>query len=224
MVLAHPETKYDRRTASTETNYERQVPSPASLDISVVQIPEKKPADGPGSESESPRASTTTAIHHRQALHNGRPSREQFSVIPLPRFIHGGMSSVIHDVISPIQILFYPIVLWAACAMGFASNSLLALNLTQAQVFAAPPFLFTPDQIGLINFAFVVGAAIALVTAGPFSDWIALRKARKNNGVLEAEFRLPALIPYVAINLVGMVIVAIGYQRSWPWPAIVVVG
>lgn len=108
--------------------------------------------------------------------------------------------------------------------MGFASNSLLVLNITQAQVFAAPPFLFSPDQIGLVNFAFVVGAAIALVTAGPFSDWVALRRARTNNGVLEAEFRLPALIPYVAINLVGMVITAVGYQRSWPWPAIVVAG
>jgi hypothetical protein len=81
-----------------------------------------------------------------------------------------------------------------------------------------------PDQIGLVNFAFFVGAAIALVTAGPYLDWVALRKARKNGGVLEAEYRLPALIPYVAISLVGIVITAVGYQRSWPWPAIVVVG
>lgn len=213
VIVAHPETKYDRPTSST-----------SSPDVSIVKITENKPTDIPGSESESPRASMNTAIHHSHALHNGKPSRQQFSIVPRPRFNRGGLASVLRDVISPIQILFYPIVLWAAFAMGFASNSLLALNLTQAQVFAAPPFQFTPDQIGLINFAFVVGAAIALVTAGPFSDWIALRKARKNNGVLEAEFRLPALIPYVVINLVGMVIVAVGYQRSWPWAAIVVAG
>ncbi|KAK9418415.1 putative Major facilitator superfamily domain-containing protein [Seiridium unicorne] len=214
VLVAHPETKYDR-SAISETS-----------GVSVLHISENKnkPTDTHDSESSSPRPSIATAIHHSQALGNGRPSRAQFSVVPRPRFTRGGFRSVIRDVVSPIQILFYPIVLWAAFAMGFAANSLLALNITQAQVFAAPPFLFTPDQIGLINFAFVIGAAIALVTAGPFSDWVALRKARKNGGVLEAEFRLPALIPYVAINLIGMVITAVGYQRSWPWAAIVVAG
>ncbi|KAH7031562.1 major facilitator superfamily domain-containing protein [Microdochium trichocladiopsis] len=135
-------------------------------------------------------------------------------------------SLIWRDILSPLRILFlYPIVTWASLAMGFAANSLLALNLTQAQVFGAPhPYGFTPDQIGFVNFSFVVGAAIALVTAGPLSDYIALRSARSNGGVLEAEMRLPALIPYVVVNLVGMVITAVGYQRSWPWPAIVVVG
>ncbi len=132
--------------------------------------------------------------------------------------------SVLRDVISPVRILFYPIVLWASIAMGFAANSLLVLNLTQAQVFGAPPYLFNPDQIGLVNFAFVVGAAIALFTAGPFSDWMALRRARRNGGILEAEMRLPALAPYAAINLVGMVVTALGYQRSWPWEVIIIVG
>ncbi|KAH6659160.1 major facilitator superfamily domain-containing protein [Truncatella angustata] len=221
VIVAHPETKYDRRA----------LPSPMSPAESIVETSDNKEerpkevAASTRSDSESVRRSTGTAIHHNNAaVHHGKPSREQWSVIPRPRFTHGGLASVLRDVISPIQILFYPIVLWAACAMGFASNSLLVLNITQAQVFAAPPFLFTPDQIGLVNFAFVVGAAIALVTAGPFSDWVALRRARRNNGVLEAEFRLPALIPYVVINLVGMVITAVGYQRSWPWPAIVVAG
>lgn len=155
---------------------------------------------------------------------NGGPSLAQFSVVPRRRQFHGSAASALRDVISPIQILFYPIVLWAALAMGFAANALLALNLTQAQVFGPPPYLFSPDQIGFVNFAFVVGAAVALFTAGPFSDWIALRRARANGGVLEPEMRLPALIPYVAINLVGMVITAVGYQRSWPWEAIVIAG
>jgi MFS family permease len=156
-------------------------------------------------------------------LHHGKPSKAQFSVIPRSRYSHG-LKGVIRDVVSPIQILFYPIVLWAAFAMGFAANGLLAVNLTQAQFFGAPPYNFTADQLGYINFAFVVGAAIALVTAGPFSDWVALRGARKNGGIMEAEFRLPAMIPFVALSLIGLVVTAVGYQRSWPWPAIAVAG
>lgn len=70
----------------------------------------------------------------------------------------------------------------------------------------------------------MAGAAVALGTAGPLSDRIALSSARKNGGVLEAEMRLPALIPYICANLVGMVIAAVGYQRAWPWEAIVIAG
>lgn len=173
---------------------------------------------------------TMTTAHH---IANGRPSRAQFSMLPMrkrQRFNHrGGSGSVaavlLRDVVSPIRILVcYPIVLWSSLAMGFAANALLCLNLTQAQVFGAPPFLFTPDQIGFTNFAFAAGAVVALGTAGPLSDRIALRRARANGGVLEAEMRLPALVPYVCANLAGMVVAAVGYQRAWSWEVIVIVG
>ncbi|KAK6206362.1 hypothetical protein LQW54_007816 [Pestalotiopsis sp. IQ-011] len=231
ILVAHPETKYERPPSASQTS------SPAAP---LRQVTENKHTpSSQSSETASPRTSSTdrTAVNKGSRSpppsspqlsgdkRTGKPSRQQFGVLPIPRFNRqGGWASVVRDVVSPIQILFYPIVLWASLAMGFAANSLLVLNITQAQVFAAPPFLFTPDQIGLVNFAFVVGAAIALITAGPFSDWVALRRARSNNGVLEAEFRLPSLIPYVVISLVGMVITAVGYQRSWSWPAIVVGG
>jgi len=80
------------------------------------------------------------------------------------------------------------------------------LNLTQSQVFAAPPYLFTPAQVGFVNFAFVVGGVIGLLTAGPFSDWVALRATARNKGVREAEMRLIALVPYVTIYLIEMIV------------------
>jgi hypothetical protein len=90
--------------------------------------------------------------------------------------------------------------------MGFAANCLLALNLTQAQVFGPPPYLFNPAQIGFVNFAFVVGAVVGLLTAGPVSDWVTLRATRRNNGIREAEMRLVAMIPFIAICLIGMTV------------------
>ncbi|KAK8042423.1 MFS general substrate transporter [Apiospora phragmitis] len=207
-IIAHPETKYER-------------PSQGSPSNSVFNISyQSEKQDGPtGSDTEGRSFSPSTV----QVRPVGRPSKEQFSIIPRIRFDYS-LAKVTRDIVSPLQIFSFPIVLWASLTMGFAANCLLALNLTQAQVFGPPPYLFTPDQIGFVNFAFVVGAAVALVTAGPLADWIALRRARKNGGVLEAEFRLPALIPYVALCLVGMTVTAVGYQRSWPWAATVVAG
>ncbi|KAI1759430.1 putative MFS transporter [Hypoxylon sp. FL1150] len=237
LLVAHPETKYDRPPSSLPVSS-----SPTSLDVRTsTPARAEKGSDGIISSSASSAAHSfppppprhpavmTTADH----VTDGRPSRAQFSLLPMRKSLGIGYrhrsesvgAVLLRDIVSPLRILFcYPIVLWAALAMGFAANSLLCLNLTQAQVFGAPPYSFNADLIGFTNFAFAVGAVFALGTAGPLSDWIALRRARANGGVLESEMRLPALVPYVVANLVGMVVAAVGYQRAWSWEIIVIVG
>ncbi|KAJ0108022.1 hypothetical protein J7T55_008158 [Diaporthe amygdali] len=206
LIIAHPETKYERLTVSSASETETQSGNSNAAD---KQVGPQAPTHGP---------STTSGLRHF-----GRPSLVQFSLLPIPRFSHG-LGQILRDVVSPIQIFSFPIVLWASFTMGFAANSALALNLTESQVFAAPPYLFNSAQIGYTNFAFAVGAVLALLTAGPLSDWVALRRAKRNGGVLEAEMRLLSLVPYVGACLVGMVVTAVGYQRGWPWEAVVIVG
>ncbi|KAI1373860.1 putative MFS transporter [Hypoxylon crocopeplum] len=225
LLVAHPETKYDRPTPPR---------TPASS-TPGTEKPENGTISSASSDSQTrsqpPQQPAITAADHGAT---GRPSRSQFSLLPLRKRLrfghsytgtHSIASTLLRDVISPVKILVcYPIVLWASLAMSFAANSLLALNLTQAQVFGAPPYGFTPAQIGLVNLAFVGGAVVALGTAGPLSDRVALRRARANAGVLEAEMRLPALLPYAFANLAGMTVTAVGYQRAWPWEVVVVLG
>lgn len=85
--------------------------------------------------------------------------------------------------------------------MGAAANALLDCNLTQSQVFAAPPYNFSPA-----NFALLVGAILGILIAGPFSDWVAIRATVKNGGIREPEMRLPALIPFIIAAVVGMTV------------------
>ena len=51
-----------------------------------------------------------------------------------------------------------------------------------------------------------------------------MRATIRNNGIREPEMRLPTMIPYVFICLLGNFIVAFGYQYHWPWEAIVIIG
>lgn len=53
---------------------------------------------------------------------------------------------------------------------------------------------------------------------------VSARATRKNRGIREPEMRLPAMIPYVCIMLLGNFVVAFGYQQKWPWEAIVIIG
>jgi MFS family permease len=104
------------------------------------------------------------------------------------------------------------------------SSCYLFANLTQAQAFAAPPYSYSPQTIGLFNLAIFVGAAIGLFTNGFFSDWVAAYLTRRNDGVREPEMRLVAMVPYVCAMILGCVVVAVGYDQAWPWEVIVIVG
>jgi hypothetical protein len=63
-----------------------------------------------------------------------------------------------------------------------------------------------------------------LVTAGPLSDYIVKVLARRNEGIREAEMRLPALIPFGICLVVSMSVAGVALQKQWPWADLVVVG
>lgn len=50
------------------------------------------------------------------------------------------------------------------------ADVLLIFNLTESELFAAPPYLWNPSQVGYANFAFFIGGLIGVATGGPLSD------------------------------------------------------
>ncbi|KAF1956986.1 MFS transporter-like protein [Byssothecium circinans] len=128
------------------------------------------------------------------------------------------------DLWIPWKLFAFPIVEFASFVVSWSCSSFLTLNLTQSQAFASPPYNFKPQSIGFMNFAILVGALIGLATAGPLSDWVSARSTRRNNGIREPEMRLPAMIPYILIMYLGNIVVAVGWERHWPWEAIVIIG
>ncbi|KAF3044326.1 hypothetical protein E8E12_008014 [Didymella heteroderae] len=132
--------------------------------------------------------------------------------------------SIFLDLWIPWKLFAFPIVEFAAFVVSWSCSSFLTINLTQSQVLSLPPYNFRPATVGFTNFAIIVGALIGLFTSGPLSDWVAARATRKNGGVREPEMRLPAMIPYVVVMFLGNIVVAVGYERKWPWEAIVIIG
>jgi len=172
---------------------------------------------------------TTSAELERQPssvvdefLGRGKPSRQQFNIIqPIDR---KALSTIFRHIVTPVEIFFFPIVFWAAMTMGAAANSLLCVNLLQSQALAAPPYNFSPGNVGFANFALAVGAVLGLIVAGPLSDWVAMRATKKNGGIREPEMRLPALIPFIVLGALGLIITGVGFQKGWPWESVIIVG
>ncbi|GKZ20863.1 hypothetical protein AbraIFM66951_009182 [Aspergillus brasiliensis] len=131
---------------------------------------------------------------------------------------------LLRDLLTPIRIVFYPIIFWAAATTSGVANVVLFWNLTESSVLGVRPYNFNASQVGYSNFAFLIGCIIGLVTAGPLSDWVAVKATQRNKGIYEAEMRLLALIPPAGIQLVSVLVGAFAILELWPWPVLLVIG
>lgn len=151
---------------------------------------------------------------------SGKPSRTQM----LPLVGWKAHEPVLEALILPLKLARFPIVLWGAIQFTLSASCYLMINLIQSQALGAPPYNFSPANVGYTNLAFFVGVCISLLTAGPLSDWVSQRATIRNNGVREPEMRLPALLPFAVCTIIGSVVLSVGFQHGWPWEVVVIVG
>lgn len=226
-IFLFPETRYHRHydTAPPAGSAATTPPQAAGKDQQSPTTPDRwsgEKATGAGYETpltpvpSAPIAPVTT--HVDPALGKGGPGKKQF--LPFQSYAGG----LLRELWLPFYLHLYPIVEFAAFVVSWSASGFLVVNLSQAQVFAAPPYNFTSETIGLFNLAVLVGGFIGLVTCGPLSDWVAARLTARNNGVREPEMRLVAMIPYIIIMIIGSIVTAVGYDHHWPWQVIVIVG
>ncbi|RHZ62586.1 putative MFS transporter [Aspergillus thermomutatus] len=211
LVFLFPETKWHRTHPSEILHGQEQMTTPSS-----ASEPEK-PVEITQQENVASESGTDTDPW----LGKGYPSKQQFKIWQLTDH---SLKTLLTSFWIPWKLLTFPIVELAAFTVSWSASCFLTLNLTQSQAFAAPPYNFNSQTIGFFNFAIMIGAGIGLATNGPLSDWISMRATKKNRGIREPEMRLPAMIPYVIIMIVGNFIVAFGYENKWDWRIIVILG
>ncbi len=220
-----PETKFTRSSPADTPSRSK----PASLHPSLNEKLEQREGTlghfssitATSANTEGARLASTETATKDPYLGRGKPGKWQWRLFQPNTH---PFRSIFLDLWTPWKLFAFPIVEFAAFVVSWACSSFLVTNLTQSQVLAAPPYNMTPLVVGFTNFATLFGALFGLFTAGPLSDWISARSTRKNNGIREPEMRLPAMIPYVIIMFLGNIVVAVGYQRHWPWEVIVLIG
>jgi hypothetical protein len=213
MIFFFPETKWHRIHPKDIHRSQNTSPSNGETDIATTNTELKQPAEE--AKQENP-----PIIHREEGddddpfLHRGSPSKRQFHLWQTsPRPLH----TLLLAFWIPWKLHLYPIVELASFIVSWSASCFLTLNLTQSQAFAAPPYNLSSQSIGFTNFAILIGAFIGLATNGKLSDWVSMRATRKNRGIREPEMRLPAMIPYLMISVLGNFVVAFGYQYHWDW-------
>ena len=134
-------------------------------------------------------------------LGKGSPSKQQWKLFQANAH---PFKAIINDLWIPWKLFAFPIVEFSAFVVSWSCSSFLTINLTQAFVFAEPPYSFNPEKIGFMNFAILIGAGIGLATAGPLSDWVSARATKQNRGIREPEMRLPAMSECLLCSLCSL--------------------
>jgi len=208
-LLLYPETHYDRR----------QLVDAGKTDDKLT------PSEAPLTENEKQSVTPDKGIHGvteyvDNVFRKGSPTKSQFTGFTRRASKKESWLSVW----TPIMLFSFPIIEWTSFAFSWSASCFLMLNLTQSQVFAAPPYNMSALAVGLTNFAPLVGGTVGMFIAGPLSDWVSMRATRKNRGIREPEMRLPTLVPFVILAIIGALVTAYGYQNLWKMEVIVIVG
>ena len=213
-LVGFPETKW-HRVHLDERHYSNavEVKTGSSEKAHITTMSGSK-AETEGDTPHLPALSHTETTQRVPYLGKGTPSRQQFRLYSPNKH---PFKAILMDLWIPWKLFYFPIVEFASFVVSWSASSYLTINLTQSQALEPPPYSFSPLAVGLSNFSSLVGALIGLLTAGPLSDWVSMKLTRKNNGIREPEMRLPAMIPYVLIMVLGNFIVAFGYQQKWNW-------
>lgn len=221
-IFLFPETKFNRVFAPSHSMVSPSPPLKSGSDELVEEVGNTTAAvDQSDPEKDAPvqskqpveEGNTLSHVHtdNDPWLGRGKPSKEQW------RLWQPYEGNFFRELWLPFYLSLYPIVEFSAFVVSWSASSFLTLNLTQSQVFAAPPYNFTSTKIGFFNFAILIGALIGLLTAGPLSDIIAARLTKRNRGIREPEMRLWAMVPYVILMIIGNVVTAVGYEHQWDW-------
>lgn len=124
----------------------------------------------------------------------------------------------------PFFMATFPAIIWGGIIYGAQMMWLSVISVTQASIFTAPPYNFTGGQTGLINFAPLIGNFFGMLYGGKFVDWLTIKLAQRNNGIMEPEFRLYAMIVPTITNAVGLLTYGLANHNGAPWPVAVVIG
>ena len=214
LVFFFPETRWHRAHPKELIN---TITPPSDEKVTSPNLDDSDPEKPLATERQDAvlsEMSVTKTLERDPYLGKGTPSKQQFKLFQPNAH---PFKSIALDLWIPWKLFAFPIVEYAAFVVSWSASSFLTINLTQSQNFAAPPYNFSSQSIGFMNFAILVGAIIGLVTNGRLSDFIAARATKRNRGIREPEMRLPTLIPYVCLMLLGNFIVAFGYERKWDW-------
>lgn len=109
-------------------------------------------------------------------------------------------ASYIHLFFRPVPLIVYPAVVFGFLVFSTTLAWTVSVLNVQASVFQGPHYHMTSGINSLINIAPMVGIGLGSYVGGAFTDFLAAKMAKRNQGIFEPEFRLlPLIFPFFLV-------------------------
>jgi len=173
----------------------------------------------PGKETSSDSHSTEGKLDGSQHIEEiaSIPPRKSFLSTLKPWSVYDREAESIMTAIRSFTYFLVPAVFWVITSYGINIGlGGLAFNYTFPLKIVKPPYNWSQDNSGLIAVAKIIGFGSAI----PFnftSDRLAAYLTRRNNGIREAEMRLPVLLPAMIIGPAALVVYGFTAERDLHW-------
>jgi MFS family permease len=180
-------------------------------------------------ETESPPSETTAAADPEKNPSGHATSTpvptEMGEFTPVPKTYAQRLSlwqpspgqNMLHRAIRSLKYLGWPVIFYAGFSYGSYLIWFNVLNATASIILGGPPYNFSASMVGLSYLSCTIGVIIGSLISGRCSDWLTIKLARRNNGVMEAEHRLWPFALCVIVVPGGLILWGVGAAQGIHW-------
>ncbi|KAF5010078.1 hypothetical protein FDECE_3744 [Fusarium decemcellulare] len=129
-----------------------------------------------------------------------------------------GFRQYVHRLWHTMRIFTFPAVWFAGLQWGMQNIALSFYLTVEEDYWIGPPWNYSDAAVGNMNLPCLIGSVIGCFYGGYCSDEFILWMAKRNKGIMEAEFRLYLMVLCVVIFPLGMWLFGIGSAQGWDWP------
>jgi MFS family permease len=188
-----------------ESNYVRKINGVApatSSQTGAAAVVDQEKADAKASQStasDDMRRSTKTFA---QKLSIWQPTAGQ---------------NVVEHAKRSLGYLTWPVIFYAGFSYGSYLIWFNVLNATASIILGGPGYNFSSSMVGLSYVSCVIGVIIGALVSGRLSDWLTIKLARRNNGIMEAEHRLWPFALCLIMVPAFLILWGVGAARNIHW-------
>lgn len=129
---------------------------------------------------------------------------------------HPGQAMLPRALLS-LRYLSWPVIFYAGFSYGSYLIWFNVLNATASIILGGEPYNFGSSMVGLSYLSCCIGVIVGALVSGKVSDWLTIRLARRNNGVMEAEHRLwPFMLCVIAVPC-SLILWGVGAAQGVHW-------
>jgi MFS family permease len=90
----------------------------------------------------------------------------------------------------PLIFLTFPVICYAGFSYGSNLVWFNVLNATASLILSGSPYRFSSSMVGLAYLSPLIGVIFGFIYTGRLGDWLVIKMARRNRGIMESEHRL----------------------------------